>query len=149
MFTFDNLPPLDDVSPLGQRIVADLATQWRNDPEPTKPRAVGHKLLHAGPLFGRRDKGASSRKYRRSRFFHSWRRAPPHDGVNLPLPDPSGDREPSRRPSRQGAFKPAKRAPRARTQAELDALARANERRSAEARERKAAKDTSQVSQPP
>ena len=142
-FTPDNLPSLDRVSSLGQRIVEDLAAKWKADPRLAVPRKTARVML--GDAGGTKEiqlendgevdsflDGAIRLVTTASIYRYLIRQAI----ASHPLDEPAAK---VRHPKAQ--FRRAKATPRRRTEAELRGLAIGNARRAEEARKRRAAKE--------
>jgi hypothetical protein len=141
----NNPPPLDNVSDRGVGIVVDLLADWRNEPAPSASRPEVRAKLGCGPTkelaleaSGAIDSyldGSVRRITMRSLYRHLIKQAiasHPKDAPDAKVRHPAG----------QFQSKPhAKKAPRPRTEAELEGLRRGNEKRRLEALKRRAARE--------
>jgi hypothetical protein len=145
-FTPDDVPSLIvGLTPTGQRIVTDLAAQWKADPDLSKPRKVGHAMLGAGGTKGQKLEqtgevdsfvdGSIRRITTASIYRYLIRQAIASHQLSAPdvkVRHPKGQFQRKLR-----VAKP----PRPRTAAELEGLRKGNAKRAAEAAARRAAKE--------
>jgi hypothetical protein len=142
MFAPDDVLSLDNVSPVGQRIVADHVQAWKAFPTSTVSGKGADALLNCGATkrgqlaaTGQIDSylDGSLRLFTVASIFrYKIRQAIASHPLDAPVVK-------ARHPV--GEFKRATKAPRPRTPAELEGLRKGNAKRAAEAQARRAAKE--------